>query len=68
MSGLPALSSVVATVDTEAGERLNDAVLTVRLIVRLNCGCFRYECDRPGGGTVHVLRAGHCERLAAGAA
>lgn len=57
-------SMVTATVDSATGERLTDAVLTVRLIVRLGCGCLRYECDRPGGGGVHVVRGKHCERLA----
>lgn len=60
----PALT-VIATVDSAAGERLTDAVLTVRQIVRLNCGCHRYECDRPGGGQVHVLRGAHCEQVPA---
>ena len=55
---------VVATVDTLAGERLTDATLTVRSSVRLTCGCFRRECDRPGGGVVHVLVGEHCYGVA----
>ncbi len=61
----PAPAMITATVDTLAGERVEDAVLTVRLIVRLGCGCLRFECDRPGGGVVHVLRGEHCESLVA---
>jgi hypothetical protein len=53
-------SPITATVDTLAGQRLTDATLAVRQIVRLNCGCHRYECDRPGGGLVHVLVGQHC--------
>jgi hypothetical protein len=59
MSGLPTV--ITETVDTEAGERLADAVLTVRHIVALTCGCLRYECNRPGGGVVHVVRGLHCQ-------
>jgi hypothetical protein len=59
VTGLPAV--ITETVDTEAGERLIDAVLKVRQIVALTCGCLRYECDRPGGGVVHVVRGPHCQ-------
>jgi hypothetical protein len=59
------MSTIIATVDTLAGERLVDATLTVRRVVRLNCGCDRIECDRPGGGEVHILRGQHCDALAA---
>lgn len=52
-------------VDRWDGTRVYDAVLTVQRVVRLNCGCDRIECDRPGGGTgVHVLRGAHCEAQA----
>jgi hypothetical protein len=57
------MTIITATVDTLAGERLVDATLTVRRVVRLNCGCDRVECDRPGGGEVHILRGAHCERV-----
>ena len=60
----PAPSMIVATVDRLDGTRVQDAVLRVRHIVRLTCGCLRYECDRPGGGYVHVLRGEHCEQFA----
>lgn len=56
----PALT-VVETVDRLDGGRVQDAVLAVRQIARLTCGCHRFECDRPGGGTVHVVRGEHCE-------
>jgi hypothetical protein len=59
---------ITATVDTLAGQRIDDATLAVRQIVRLNCGCHRYECDRPGGGTVAVLVGDHCLRVAGPAA
>lgn len=52
----------VAALDTLSGERLTDVELPVRRVVRLNCGCDRLECDRPGGGTVEVLRGSHCDR------
>lgn len=58
MSPTPAV--ITETVDSRDGERLVDAVLTVRHIVALTCGCVRYECDRPGGGVVHVIRGPHC--------
>ena len=49
-------------------DRLDGQQVTVDLlahhIVKLNCGCQRWECDRPGGGQVHVLVGAHCERLA----
>lgn len=61
---LLAPSVITETVDTESGDRITDAVLTVNHIVGLTCGCVRYECDRPGGGVVHVVRGAHCERLA----
>lgn len=62
MSPTPAV--ITETVDTLDGERITDAVLIVRVIVRLGCGCLRYECDRPGGGVVHVLRGPHCQPVA----
>jgi hypothetical protein len=58
---------ITATVDTLAGQRVEDATLPVRQIIRLNCGCHRYECDRPGGGLVHVLIGRHCEAPAGAA-
>jgi len=60
----PALPSITATVDTLDGQRMTDAVLGVRQIVRLGCGCLRYECDRPGGGRVDVLVGQHCYAFA----
>lgn len=63
MTTTPALT-VVETVDRLDGQRVQDAVLSVRLITRLGCGCHRFECDRPGGGVVHVLRGEHCESRA----
>lgn len=58
----PALT-IVETVDREDGGRVVDAVLTVRHITRLTCGCLRYSCDRPGGGRVDVTRGEHCTPL-----
>jgi hypothetical protein len=60
----PTPAFITATVDTLACQRLTDATLAVRQIVRLNCGCNRYECDRPGGGLVHVLVGEHCSKIA----
>lgn len=57
--------TVTATVDTLDGQRLTDVTLTARRVVRLTCGCDRVECDRPGGGDVHVIVGAHCERQAA---
>lgn len=62
--GVKGPAVISATVDTLAGDRLEDAALTVRRIVRLGCGCLRYECDRPGGGRVDVLVGRHCWEFA----
>ncbi len=56
----PALT-IVETVDRLDGQRVDRAVLTVRHITRLTCGCLRYSCDRPGGGQVDVTRGAHCD-------
>lgn len=68
-------ATITATVDRLDGVRIVDAALPVLRVVRLNCGCDRYECSRPGGGDVHVLRGArgdvhvlrgaHCERVSA---
>lgn len=51
----------VDVVTDAAGSPIRNARLAVRNVVQLNCGCRRFECDRPGGGDVHVLRGEHCE-------
>lgn len=62
MSAAPALPQTITepVVDQLDGTRVHDAVLRVRHIVRLGCTCLRYECDRPGGGQVHVFRGDRC--------
>jgi hypothetical protein len=57
-------AAIVETVDRLDGTRVQDAVLKVRHISRLTCGCTRFSCDRPGGGQVDVIRGEHCEQLA----
>lgn len=53
-------ATLVESVDREDGTRLHGAVLTVRHITRLSCGCIRFSCRRPGGGVVDVTRGEHC--------
>ncbi|MCU1589234.1 MAG: hypothetical protein JWP11_490 [Frankiales bacterium] len=54
--------TIIATVDQLDGTRVDHAVLAIRHITRLNCGCIRYSCHRPGGGLVDVTVGEHCER------
>jgi hypothetical protein len=62
MTVTPALPQTITepVVDQYDGARVVDAALRVRHIVQLGCTCLRYECDRPGGGRVHVFRGEHC--------
>lgn len=57
----PARLVRVAAVDQFDGVRVTDVTLAARRVVRLGCGCERFECDRPGGGDVHVLVGAHCD-------
>jgi hypothetical protein len=47
---------ITETVHTLAGQLIVEAYLPVIRIVRLNDGSQRFECRRPGGGIVHVIR------------
>lgn len=61
MTVTPALpQTITATVDDLDGNRHDDAVLTVRHIARLTCGCTRFSCHRPGGGYVDITVGEHC--------
>jgi hypothetical protein len=57
-------ATISATVDDADGNRVDDAVLAVRHITRLTCGCTRFSCHRPGGGFVDLTVGEHCTPLA----
>lgn len=57
-------TALLPVVDLLDGTRLTDVQVELQQVVRLGCGCQRWEGVRPDGSPLHLLVGEHCFAIA----